>query len=92
MQYTASSFAAWNVGFFRWALLPRTEVSPPAGPFPNRAHFSEHVPDAVLDRLLLPAVRGASWLLTRARVIQRGHLQLYLVYVVATLLLLLSRV
>ena len=92
MQYTASSFAAWNVGFFRWSLLPRTEISPPRGPFPGSARFTEHVPDAVLDRVLLPATRGISWLLTRARVIQRGHLQLYLVYIVATLLLLLSRV
>ena len=94
MQYTSSSFASWCVGYFRWALRPETHAFPPVGPFPASARFSEHVPEAVLERVLVPAIRGAAWLLAQARVLQRGHIQLYLVYVVATLifLLLLSRV
>lgn len=92
MQYTASSLAGWNVGFFRWALLPKAETSRPRGPFPEGAHFHEHVPDLVLDRVLLPGARSLAWLLSFVRILQGGHMQLYLVYAVVTLLVLLSLV
>ena len=93
MQYTSSSFASWSVGFFHWVLQPR--VSAPRlsrQPFPKTARFHGEVPDTVLDRLLLPAFRGGAWLLSWARLLQRGHMQLYLLYLVLVLLFLLSRV
>jgi hydrogenase-4 component B len=92
MQYTASSFASVSVGFFRWALLPQESTPRLERPFPLAAHFHSAVPDAFLDRLLLPAFRGGAWLLSRARALQSGHIQLYLLYLVLVLLLLLSQV
>jgi hydrogenase-4 component B len=92
MQYTASSFAGWTVGFFRWALLPRT-----AGPvltdlFPKAVHFETHVPDAVLDRFVVPSLRFGAWLASWGRYLQRGLLQIYLVYILLTIVVLLFQV
>jgi hypothetical protein len=92
MQYTSSSFATWSVALFRWALLPEEKRPHIDHLFPGAAHFHSHVPDAVLDRILIPAIRSGAWLLSWARVFQRGHMQLYLLYVVIVLLLLLWRV
>lgn len=92
MQYTSSSFASWSVDLFRWALQPREEKPRFPHPFPAKGHYESHVPDAVLDRILIPAFRRGGWLLSRARVIQRGQMQLYLLYVVIILLVLLWRV
>ncbi|MGZ5433984.1 MAG: proton-conducting transporter membrane subunit, partial [Thermoanaerobaculia bacterium] len=58
--------------------------------FPSSAAFESHVPDTVLDRTLLPALRGARWALGFARFIQHGRMQLYLVYLGVTLVVLLA--
>jgi hydrogenase-4 component B len=92
MQYTASSFAAWSVGHFRWALHPETSAPGLDRPFPREARFGSHVPDTVLDRLILPVMRGAARLVSATRVLQRGRMQLYLVYVAVALVILLWRV
>ena len=59
------------------------------GAFPTVTRFSEDVPDAVLDRGLLPAFGSIEWLLAHARVVQRGPTQVYLLYVLGILILLL---
>jgi len=92
MQYTASSFAAWSVGHFRWALHPETTLPGLDRPFPREARFGSHVPDTVLDRLILPVMHGSARLVAASRVLQRGRMQLYLVYVAVALVLLLWRV
>jgi hydrogenase-4 component B len=92
MQYTASSFAAWSVGHFRWALHPESSTPGLDRPFPREARFGSHVPDTVLDRLILPVVHGSARLVAASRVLQRGRMQLYLVYVAVALVLLLWRV
>jgi hydrogenase-4 component B len=89
MQYTASSFAEMVVGLFKWVLLPRTHAARPRGLFPGPAAFHSQVPDAVLDRLILPVsvflARACSWL----RLLQRGKINAYLFYIFITLLVLL---
>lgn len=85
MQYTASSFGALLVGLFSWALTPRVRPPRLSGFFPGQASFASHVPDAVLDRSLRPLFRTAADLLGRARVLQGGRVQLYVAYVLATL-------
>jgi hydrogenase-4 component B len=89
MQYTSSSFAEMLVGMFRWALRPKVHGYRPQGPFPAADRFTSHVPDAVLDGLLVPggqaAVRGFRWL----RWLQRGSIHAYLLYILATLVWLL---
>jgi hydrogenase-4 component B len=89
MQYTASSFAQQFVDNTRLLLLPRTHLPATGGLFPSRALFHSHVPDLVLDRVLVPVMRvlaiGCNWL----RGLHRGRVQLYLLYVFLTLLCLL---
>jgi hydrogenase-4 component B len=89
MQYTASSFARELVGFFAWA-MPAVVHAPRSLPlFPLKAHLETHVPDTVLDRAVMPAVRRTQWLFSFARYVQAGHVQIYLLYVAAALLALL---
>jgi hydrogenase-4 component B len=89
MQYTSSSFAQMLVGLFRWALRPSVHAHGPRGLFPAAGHFESHVPDTVLDRLLVPAgrttARGLQWL----RWLQRGSVHAYLLYILVTLVWLL---
>jgi hydrogenase-4 component B len=89
MQYTSSSFAQTLVGMFGWALRPRAHQVGTHGAFPRAGAFHSHVPDAVLDQLLLPAGhaigRGLRWF----RWVQRGSVHAYLVYILGTLVLLL---
>jgi hydrogenase-4 component B len=89
MQYTSSSFAEMLVDMFRWALRPTVHLHGPRGLFPTKGHFASHVPDTVLDRMLVPGsratARGLHWL----RWVQRGSVHAYLLYVLATLLWLL---
>ncbi|HSY50103.1 MAG TPA: proton-conducting transporter membrane subunit [Thermoanaerobaculia bacterium] len=90
MQYTASSVARGLVGFFSWAMPPVVHEPPPFPLFPAAASFESHVPDTVLDRTLLPSLRGIQWFLGFARYFQHGRVQLYLLYIGATLVALLA--
>ena len=90
MQYTASSLGRGLVGFFAWAMPPVVHAPRPFSLFPSKATFESHVPDIVLDRALLPALGGAQWVLGLARYIQSGRVQLYLLYLGATLVALLA--
>jgi hydrogenase-4 component B len=89
MQYTSSSFAEMLVGMFRWALRPQLHPPRIRGLFPGPTGFASHVPDTVLDGILLPggraAGRGFRWL----RFLQRGSVHAYLLYILATLVWLL---
>ncbi len=90
MQYTASSLARGLVSFFAWAMPPVVHAPRAFSLFPSSAAFESHVPDTVLDRALLPVLRGARWALGFARFIQHGRMQLYLVYLGVTLVVLLA--
>ena len=89
MQYTSSSFAAMIVGSFAGLLGLEKHAARVNGVFPGRTSFHSHLPDIVLDRAVLPGVRfigrGLSWF----RWVQRGAVQLYLLYILVTLVLLL---
>jgi hydrogenase-4 component B len=76
MQYSASSFAAPLVGVF----------GPLAGVTVHRAAraFATHPANLVLERALEPAWRAVRRAGARLRPIQQGRLQLYLLYMVAT--------
>jgi len=75
MAYTASSFAAPLLGIFKSVAGVRTARAVDA--------FATHPTDPVLERLIVPAWRGVRAAATGLRPIQRGGLQLYLLYVVA---------
>jgi hydrogenase-4 component B len=89
MQYTSSSFAQMLVGLFGFALRPREKAPHVAGPFPARTAYHGEVPDAVLDRILLPFVHTVANAFESLRFIQRGNVQAYLGYILFTLVLLL---
>ena len=90
MQYTASSFAQSLVRLFRSILRPhrvRTEI---AGPFPQAGSYASHVDDVILERFILPTWRWIREQLVRLRVIQQGSIQVYLVYILIILFVLLA--
>jgi hydrogenase-4 component B len=90
MQYTASSFAALLVALFDWALRSSRQRPRNLPLFPSpRERFHSEVPDAVLDRGVLPVFRFGAGLCTRLRVFQQGQIQLYLLYIFVILVLLL---
>ena len=85
MQYTSSSFAQLLVGMFAWALRPRIHRPAPRRLFPAPEAFSSHVPDTVLDQVLVPAGHAVGHGLRWFRWVQRGSVHAYLVYILATL-------
>jgi hydrogenase-4 component B len=89
MQYTSSSFAQMLVTLFAWALRPDVKRPEISGPFPGACEFHTDVRDTVLDRLLVPSVervdeqrRWLTWM-------QRGSAHAYILYILATLVVLL---
>ena len=91
MQYTASSFGDFLVQLFNFGLGSERHGGKVSGLFPPNTCFSSHTPDAVLDRMLYPLFRGNAWLCRylRAR-IQNGETAFYLLYVVLTIIALLT--
>jgi NADH:ubiquinone oxidoreductase subunit 5 (subunit L)/multisubunit Na+/H+ antiporter MnhA subunit len=89
MQYSGSSFSQMIVELLSWALWPRRKPPHVKGVLAAPSDFASDVPDVVLDRGLLPAFGSAQWVLGWARVIQRGPIQVYLLYVLGILILLL---
>jgi hydrogenase-4 component B len=90
MQYTGSSFAKPLAGLFGWVMRPVVHGPPRLGLFPSEATYGSHVPDTVLDRALLPTLRLVQRVLTLARFVQSGRVQLYLLYLAATLVVLVA--
>jgi hydrogenase-4 component B len=92
-QYTASSFADALVGVLSGLLRPRSRRPAISGIFPAAARAEVHVDDVVLERVVRPAFARAGALLARIRVIQAGHLNLYILTIlVGALALLLTTV
>jgi hydrogenase-4 component B len=86
MQYTAASFSELLAWLFDWALWPRTVGPRLRGLFPGATRFESEVPDTILDRGVLPFVSWLDRAVSRARVLQRGPVQLYLLYVLGALI------
>jgi hypothetical protein len=89
MQYTASSFAQPLVDLFRPVLRTEAAGTLPSGAFPAPASFASATPDPAERRLYRPLFAGIAALFGRMRWVQQGRIQLYLLYLVATLLVLL---
>ena len=85
IQYTASSFSQMLTDSFRWVLLPKARATRVQGLFPRSARYHVSAPDTLLDRAAMPATSFLAWALSRLRFLQAGHLPIYLLYVVLTL-------
>jgi len=86
MQLSSGSLGATAASWFRWLLEPERRCARPRGLFPRHAHFSERVPEPVLERALARPVAlvlaASEW----ARRRQHGKLQDYILYLVLGLL------
>lgn len=89
IQYTGSSFGQMLVNLFTFVLLPKTDCPAIRSLFPNAAHFKSVVPDAVLDRLILPLFRIAGKYLPMLRILQQGQTHLYVLYILVIVIILL---
>lgn len=90
IQYTASSFSQILNESFQWALWPVRHLPRIRGLFPRHSRFQQDIPDPVLERGLNPAFHFSAWFLGWLRVLQSGHLPIYLLYVALTLVALLA--
>jgi formate hydrogenlyase subunit 3/multisubunit Na+/H+ antiporter MnhD subunit len=89
MQYTGSSFVepltTLLKGFFR-----TREARPKiADYFPANQRLTTDVPDVATETVYLPLVQRAARLLARGKILQSGHVHLYVLYIAVTLLVLL---
>ncbi len=90
MQYTAASFAQPVLAPFGSLIRRTVHAERPASFFPASASYEEHVADMAGERVLVPAVRRVVDVFRRLRVLQQGRIQLYLAYILITLLVLLT--
>jgi formate hydrogenlyase subunit 3/multisubunit Na+/H+ antiporter MnhD subunit len=88
MQYTASSFAQPLTDFFGAVLRRRRRGAQPEGNFPKSAAFSTEMPDLFQQRLFRPAFDQFYNYAQRTHFFQHGRLQIYILYIIATLLVL----
>lgn len=89
MQYGAASFSETLERLFAWALRPRIATPASTDPFPRRSELRHEARDAVLEDVVQPAFRAVERQFSRARVLQRGPVHMYLLYVFLTVVLLL---
>jgi formate hydrogenlyase subunit 3/multisubunit Na+/H+ antiporter MnhD subunit len=90
MQYTASSFAQPLTSLFRLILRTETHARPLAGVFPREAALVTETPDAFREAFFRPAFAAIGRTLERFRLLQHGRIQLYVLYVVITLIALIA--
>ncbi len=89
MQYTGSSFSELAVNQLGAIVAPlRRRPSIGGSTFPRDARFTYGVTETILDRVLTPAFHGAGQAFSYVRRLQHGHLHIYVLYIVATLFVL----
>ena len=81
MQYSASSYAQILVDFFKWVLVPEKSLVRLRELFPAIISFHSHVPETVLDRGIMPLLKGIRWVFKWSRYLQTGYSQAYVFYI-----------
>jgi hydrogenase-4 component B len=89
MQYTGTSYAMSIVDFFRPFVHIRTRYSGINRIFPGRTTYETRVDDIAETTLADRVVTPILYLLSKFRWIQHGHIQLYIVYIIVTIIVLL---
>ncbi len=87
MQYTSSSFAQPLTDLFRLFLHTRQKVQKPKGLFPSSASFLSETPDVFQKGFYEPAFSLVARLMSVLQWLQQGRVQIYILYIVATLFL-----
>lgn len=89
MQYTGTSYAMSIVDFFRTFVHIRTTYSGINRIFPGRTTYDSRIDDiaetTILDQIISPLL----YILGKLRWIQHGHIQLYIGYIMMTIIALL---
>ena len=88
MQYTGASFAEPLVTLTRALLRTHASGSGPAGPFPKPVSYETHTPDIFFAYFFKPLFSGTDRLLGKLRWLQHGSIQIYILYIAATLMIL----
>ncbi|MBN1759297.1 MAG: hypothetical protein JW863_13305, partial [Chitinispirillaceae bacterium] len=87
MQYTASSFADPIVRFFRLPLAAKRTLNTTTAPLPGAPWvFSSSVDDWFLSRIFSPVISSVNKLFSLLHWFQSGKSQLYILYIVLTVL------
>jgi hydrogenase-4 component B len=88
MQFTATSFSQQGVGLMGVVVSPRCRQPLMGGVFPRHSIFTCEATETILDRFLTPLFHGAGFAFSFLRRLQHGQLHLYMLYIFATLFLL----
>jgi hydrogenase-4 component B len=88
MQYTGTSFGQMVVDLFMWALFPRTARIRLRQLFPPTSLFTRAVPDAVLDRVLVPGFSTVRRAIVSLRMLHQNSVRSYMVYLLVILVVL----
>jgi hydrogenase-4 component B len=88
MQYTASSFAQPVIDFFNIFHRGRKRFRPPQGYFPKSSSFDTQTLDTSQEVVYRPIFETVEMILSKLRVMQHGRIQLYVLYIVLTLIVL----
>lgn len=89
MQYTGRSFVQTLIQLFSVILWPKSHPVKMQQYFPKKAQYSSQVPDGLLDRIVLPVFHFLGKYLPWVRVFQQGQTQVYVLYILAVVLVLL---
>jgi hydrogenase-4 component B len=89
MQYTETSYAMSIIDFFRPFVEVNTSYSGISRIFPGKTTYTTRVDDiaetTLIDRIVTPIL----YILGKLRWIQHGHIQLYIGYIIVTIIVLL---
>ncbi len=84
LQYTGASFAESVLGPFEATLHRPIEQEAVSGYFPREARYERHPGDLAGERVIVPVVRRLLAGIDRLRIVQHGRVQVYLVYILVT--------
>ena len=90
MQYTAISFAGPLTTVFGLLLQSRSSPAAPIRPVCPAGSVETHTPDLFQRFFYTPIFTALSWISRAVRWLQHGRVHLYILYIVLTLLVLLS--
>jgi hydrogenase-4 component B len=89
IQYTGTSYARTVVGFFRPFVLIRETQVRLKSIFPERTNYTNHVTDIAEEAVKRSLAQPLLLVLGKLRWIQHGNIQLYIGYIVLTILVVL---
>jgi formate hydrogenlyase subunit 3/multisubunit Na+/H+ antiporter MnhD subunit len=90
LQYTGSSFAQFAARILAWTVRERADRPAALELFPGPRAFVRHTLEPLLHGALWPLAHRLADRCARLRILQRGNLQIYLLYILIVLVALLA--